>query len=36
MNFKTLLSKLFEARSDSEAFTTTGEAIAKDKSFGKI
>lgn len=34
MNFKTLLSKLFEARSDSEAFTTTGEAVAKDKAKG--
>ncbi len=31
MNFKHLLTKLFEARGASEAFTTTGEAVAKDQ-----
>lgn len=30
MNFKNLLNKLFEARGNSEAFTRTGEAMAKD------
>jgi hypothetical protein len=31
MNFKTLLSKLFEDRSNSEAFSKTGDAVAKDR-----
>lgn len=34
MKFKTLLSKLFEDRSNSEAFSKTGDAIAKEKAKG--
>ena len=35
MNFQTLLTKLFEARTDKEAFTRTGEATKKDREKAK-